>query len=184
MNDESTVLPCPKRAVSDVLEGVVLNIFSGGKPPDPQGSLKQVETFVHDKCSSIDHLHLKDCKFIATERGHINFGLCHLSSHVLLGSSRPAHPPRIFSSTTPGSIYRTNIGSDRFTCRIVKGVGYHVIQRFTEWYENIAEFTEWNGTAAEFSERYEQLWGVTPLHAAKSVYGGCHKTQSSCGGRG
>ena len=43
MNDESNVLPCPKRAFSDVLEGVVLKIFSGGEPPDPQGSLKQVE---------------------------------------------------------------------------------------------------------------------------------------------
>ena len=35
MNDERTVLPCSKRAFSDVLEGVVLTIFSGGKPKDP-----------------------------------------------------------------------------------------------------------------------------------------------------
>ena len=59
MNDESKVLPCPKRAFSDVLESVVLKIFSGGKPPDPQGSLREAETFVHDKCFSIDHLHLQ-----------------------------------------------------------------------------------------------------------------------------
>ena len=47
MNDESNSLPCPKRAFSNVLEGVVLRIFSGVKPPDPQGSLKEIETFVH-----------------------------------------------------------------------------------------------------------------------------------------
>ena len=54
MNDESNVLPCLKRAFSDVLEGLVVkNIL------DPHGSLKEVGTFVHDKCFSIDHLHLK-----------------------------------------------------------------------------------------------------------------------------
>ena len=68
MNDESNVLPCPKRAFSKVLEGVVLKNFSGGKPSDPQGSLKEVETFVHDKCFCIDHLHLKGIKFIAIEK--------------------------------------------------------------------------------------------------------------------
>ena len=66
MNDESNILPCPKRAFSDVIEGMVLRIFSGGK--NPQWSLKQVETFVHDKCFSIDHLHLKGSKFIAIEK--------------------------------------------------------------------------------------------------------------------
>ena len=45
MNYESTVLPCPKRAFSDVPEGVALKMFSGGKPPEPQESLKQVQTF-------------------------------------------------------------------------------------------------------------------------------------------
>ena len=68
MNYESTVLPCPKGAFSDALEGIVLKIISVCKPPDPQGSLKQVETFVHDKCFSIDHLHLKGTKFIAIEK--------------------------------------------------------------------------------------------------------------------
>ena len=64
MNDENNVLPSPRRAFSDVRDGVVLKIFSGGN--NPQWSLKQVETFVHDKCFSIDHLHLKSIKFIAT----------------------------------------------------------------------------------------------------------------------
>ena len=68
MNDESNVLPCPKRAFSYVLEDVVLKNFSGSKPPDPQGSLKEVETYVHDKCFSIDQLHLKVIKFIAIEK--------------------------------------------------------------------------------------------------------------------
>ena len=49
MNDKSNVFPCPKRAFSDVLEGVVLNIFSEGKPPYPQSSLKEAETFVQDR---------------------------------------------------------------------------------------------------------------------------------------
>ena len=40
MNDESNVLPCPKRLFSDILEGVALEIFSGGRLLDPQGSLK------------------------------------------------------------------------------------------------------------------------------------------------
>ena len=44
INDESNVLPCPNRAFSNVLDGVVLRIFSGGKPPDPQESLKEVDT--------------------------------------------------------------------------------------------------------------------------------------------
>ena len=48
MNDEIDVLPCPKRAFSNVLEGVD-------------------ETFEHDKCFSIHHLHLKGIKFIAIE---------------------------------------------------------------------------------------------------------------------
>ena len=68
MNDKSNVLTCPKRAFSDVLECVVLKIFSGGKPPDPQGSLKGVETFVHDMCFSIDNLYLKGNNFIAIEK--------------------------------------------------------------------------------------------------------------------
>ena len=41
MNDESNVLPCPKRAFSDVLEGVVLKSFLGASP---QGSLKVLGT--------------------------------------------------------------------------------------------------------------------------------------------
>ena len=65
MNDESNVLPCPKRAFSDVLEGVVLKFFWGASP---QVSLRQAETFVYDKCFSIDHLHLKGIKFIAIEK--------------------------------------------------------------------------------------------------------------------
>ena len=68
MNDESNVLPCPKRVFPDVLEGVVLKIFSEGKPPDPQASLKQVEAFANDTYFSIDHLHLKCIKFIAIEK--------------------------------------------------------------------------------------------------------------------
>ena len=67
MNDENNVFPCPKRAFSDVLEGVVLKIFSGGKPPDPQESLHDAQTFVHDKCFSIDYLHLNGIKSIAIE---------------------------------------------------------------------------------------------------------------------
>ena len=59
MNDENNVLPCPKRAFSDVLEGVVLKKFLRPRPLDPQASLKELETFVHDKCFSIDHLHLQ-----------------------------------------------------------------------------------------------------------------------------
>ena len=42
MNHESNVLPCPKRAFFNVLEGMVFKIFSGGKPPHPQGSLVEV----------------------------------------------------------------------------------------------------------------------------------------------
>ena len=37
MNDGSNVLPCSKRAFSNVPEGVVLKIFSGASP---QGSLQ------------------------------------------------------------------------------------------------------------------------------------------------
>ena len=35
MNDESNVLPCPERAFSDVLEGVVPKIFLGQAPRPP-----------------------------------------------------------------------------------------------------------------------------------------------------
>ena len=48
MTDESNVFPCPKREFSDILEGVVLKNFPGGKSPDPQRSLKGAETSVHD----------------------------------------------------------------------------------------------------------------------------------------
>ena len=68
MNDESKVLPRPKKAFSDVLEGVVFKICFRGKPPYPQWSFKQVETLVNDKCFHIDHLHLKGSKFIAIEK--------------------------------------------------------------------------------------------------------------------
>ena len=67
MNDESNIFPCPNRAFSDVLEGVVFRIFHGGKPPHPQSPLQEAGTFVHDKCFSTDHLHLKGIKFIAIE---------------------------------------------------------------------------------------------------------------------
>ena len=62
MNEESNVLPCPKRAFSDVLGAWSQNFF-------PQGSLKNVETFLLDNCFSIDHLHRKGIKFIAIEKG-------------------------------------------------------------------------------------------------------------------
>ena len=42
MNDESNVLPCPKMAFSDVLEGVVLACLSGGKPQTPRGLPKKL----------------------------------------------------------------------------------------------------------------------------------------------
>jgi len=35
INDDSNILPCSKRAFSDVLEAMALNIFSAGKPPGP-----------------------------------------------------------------------------------------------------------------------------------------------------
>ena len=67
MNEESNVLPCPTRAFSNITEGVILKVFSGGKPPHPQRSTISVETIAHDKCFSMDPLHLKGVRFIAIE---------------------------------------------------------------------------------------------------------------------
>ena len=71
--------------------------FSGGKPSDPQESLKEVDTFIHDKCFSIDNPHLIDITFIALLS---NFGYYHLSS-LSYSAAQDVTPPRIFSSTDP-----------------------------------------------------------------------------------
>ena len=47
-------------AFSDVLEQVSIEDSSGGKPPNPQMSLWKVDTFVLEKCFSIDDLNLKN----------------------------------------------------------------------------------------------------------------------------
>jgi len=56
-----------KRVFSDVLEQVILENFSRDKHPDPQMSLCEVDTFVREKCFSIDDLQLKSIWFIALE---------------------------------------------------------------------------------------------------------------------
>ena len=106
MNHESNVLPCPKRAFSDVLEGMVFKLFSGGKPPYPQGSLKEVTAFAHDECLSIDHLHLKSIKFIAIEKRSKHVWFISFEFTCLTRQLETWHPPRICSSTAPGRIRR------------------------------------------------------------------------------
>ena len=39
---------------------VILENFSGCKPPDPQMSLKDVDIIVPEKCASIDGLHTEN----------------------------------------------------------------------------------------------------------------------------
>ena len=102
MNDESNALPCPKGAFSDVLEGVVLKIFSGCKHPDPR-ALKQVETYVQDKCFSIDHLHLKGIKFITIEKRSKQLWFISFEFTCLTRQLEACHPPRICSSAAPES---------------------------------------------------------------------------------
>ena len=115
MRDESNVLQCPKRAFSDVLKGVVLIIFLGGKSPHPQVSLTGAKTFVHDRSFCIDHLQRKGTKFIAIEKRSEQLWFI---SHVLLGSSKPAHPARIFSST---ALARSAwvVKMDEFCCYVI-----------------------------------------------------------------
>ena len=64
-----------KRGFSKVLERVILEKLSRGKPPDLHLSFKDVDAFISEKRISMNHLHLKNIWFIAFEKKLNSFGL-------------------------------------------------------------------------------------------------------------